>query len=63
MSKTSMHVAVFHVLSTLGAGLAQKVKCSQGFYTARVLSLNLALLGKQYFFEVKVLYEHKTPKV
>ena len=24
-----------------------------GFYTARVLSLNLALLGKRYFFEVK----------
>ena len=28
--QTSMHVAVFHVLSTLGAGLAQKVKRSRG---------------------------------
>ena len=38
MSKTSMHVAVFHVLSTLGAGLAQKVKCSRGvLYSTRLV--------------------------
>ena len=48
----TLSIAVFHVLATLCAGLAQKLKPS-GFYTVQVVSPNLALLGAQYSFELE----------
>ena len=56
-----LSIAVFHILPTLCAGLAQKVKLSRDS-TQHEVSPNLAfkLLGKQYSFELEGSYSRST---